>query len=232
MRLIKSLGIAAMVATAAIALIGTATASAADSEIVLCKSLVEHPKLCPEGAHWPQGTRLVALATNPKVVTSIGTIECEDGIIEAGLGNEMGKTISITIDKIELGKLPTPKLGEGCSVCTKGIHATVPTGGTFEVFEPDHFFLNTEIKFVAKGCPLGITCEYTTKEFKSFIDLDSVEHPDFPGVKKDVILVRTTLTRVGGGFCPATAEWTADYILTLATFKEETHLWWLALEQL
>jgi hypothetical protein len=231
MRFIKPFGIAAMAATAAIMLIGTATAEA-DSEIVLCKSLVEQPKLCPAGAYWPQGTRLVALAKGVKVVTSIGTIECEDGIIEAGLGTEMGKILNVTIDKIELGKLPTPKLGEGCSVCTKGIHATVPTGATFEVFEPDHFFFTTEIKFVAKGCPLGATCEYTTGESKSFIDPDSVEHPDFPGVKKDLILIRTTLTRIGGGLCPATAELTADFIPTLATFKEETHLWWLALEQL
>ncbi len=238
MRLSKALGLAVFAVTVAMAFAGAGTASA-DEEMVLCTELVNlASELCPNEAYLKQGTTISALASTPAILLpGSPAIKCEDGIIEGGLGTTMALELTVTVTQIAFGQLPTPTLGAGCTVCTKGIHVTpLPTNGWFGVEASDAFFFKLEgVTIVLKGCPLGITCEYVTGEFKSPIDRHSQEHPDWPEKKKDVILVKRVLTRVGGSpFCPMGAEWFGEYILTLSRVdpKEGPHLFYVALEQL
>ncbi len=236
MRYGKALCLATFAALVALAFIGSGTAAAeADKEIVLCEELVELTGLCPEEKYLRQGSEISGLATGAKIISSLGTVECQDSLIKGLLGTDMGKVLTVTVTDIVFGVLPTPNLGEGCSTCTKGIHAALPVGGWFEVESLDHFFFKLEkVVFTLLNCPAGITCVYSSGEFKSLVDRDSVEHPDWKGKKKDVVLVARTLSRTGGSpFCPATAEWKGDYILTLAKNTDQgTRLFYLALEQL
>jgi hypothetical protein len=238
MRFSKALGLAVLAVMAAMAFVGGGTASA-DSEMVLCTALVEKAsELCPPNTYLKQGTTISALASAPAILLpGAPAVKCEDGIIEGGLGTTMAAELTVTVTEIAFGKLPTPALGAGCTVCTQGIHVTpLPTGAWFGVEAGDAFFFKLEgVKIVLKGCPLGITCEYITGGFKSPIDRHAQEHPDWPEKKKDVILVKRVLTTVGGSpFCPKGAEWFGEYILTLSRVepKEGPHLFYVALEQL
>ena len=236
MRFSKALGLSVLAAMSAMACIN-AGAATADSEMVLCKALVTNAnELCPLGAHLEQGTTISALAPAPAILLpGAPAIKCEDGIIEGVLNAEMGKEIPVTVTEVAFGKLPKPALGAGCSVCTGGIHVALAIGAAFEVAKDadDFFFRFENPKFVLKGCTFG-TCEYSAGVFKSLIDRDAQEHPDWPNRKKDVILIKQALTRVGGGFCPATAEWFGEYILTLARKQptEDPFLFYVALEEL
>jgi hypothetical protein len=235
MRFSKALGPAALAAMAGMAFLSASTASA-DDEMVLCTVLVNNAdELCPvPTAILAKGTTLTALASAPAILLpGLPAVKCEDGIIEGELNSSMGAELPFTAKNIAFGKLPTPTLGEGCSVCTKGIHAA-PVGAAFEVAASDDFFFRFETaNLVLKGCTFG-TCEYSSGKFKSLIDRDAQEHPDWPEKKKDVILVKQSLTRVGGGFCPATAEWFGEYILTLSRLKptDNPNLFYVALEEL
>jgi hypothetical protein len=235
MRPSKVLGLAALAAMTAMAFLDAGTATA-DSEMVLCTQLViKADDLCPLGAHLEQGTTISGLASAPAIILpGAPAIKCEDGIIEGVLNASMGPEIPVTVTEIAFGKLPTPTLGAGCTVCTKGIHVALAVGAAFEVAASDDFFFRFEsVHFTLKGCTFG-TCEYASEAFKSLIDRDAQEHPDWPTKKKDVILIHRTLTRVGGGFCPATAEWFGEYILTLSRVnpKDNPNLFYVALEEL
>lgn len=235
MRPSKALGLAVTTAFAAMAFLGSGTA-VADTEMVLCKALVNAAsELCPPNAHLEQGTAISGLASAPAILLPAApAIKCEDGIIGGLLGTTMAKELTVTVTEISFGKLPTPSLGAGCSVCTGGIHVTLPVGGWFQVVEDAFFFKLEGAKFVLKGCPMGTTCEYSTGEFKSTIDRDAQEHADWPLKKKDVILVKRGLTRIGSPLCPATAEWFGEYILTLSRVKpgDDPFLFYVALEEL
>jgi hypothetical protein len=237
MRYLKALGLTALAAMAMMAFFGSTAAAEADKEIVLCEELVELTGLCPEGRYLHQGSEISGLATNPKIVlTGVGTVECQDGLIKGLLGTDMGKVLTVTVTGISFGVLPTPNLGEGCTTCTQ-VHTVVPVGGWFEVEPLDHFYFKFEkVLFTLLNCfGGGVTCNYASGEFKSLIDRDLLEHPDWKGKKKDVILIARTLTREAGSsfFCPANAEWKGEYILTLAKNTDEgTRLFYLALEEL
>src|SRR6188474_152621 len=204
MRYLKAFGLAVLTVLAAMAFVGSGIAAAeADKEIGLCEELVVLTGLCPPGRLLPLGTELTGLATAPKFISSLGTIECQDGLIKGLLGTEMGEVLTVTVTDFIFGKLPTPKLGEGCTgPCTGGIHAAAPVGGWFEVEALDHFFFKLEkVIFTQLGCPFGTTCVYSSGAFKSLVDRHFVEHPDWIGEEKekDVVLINATLSRGPGG---------------------------------
>ncbi len=239
MQFSKVLGLATAAAFVAMAFAGSSTAFAeADKEIVLCEELVVLSGLCPEKKYFEQGSEISGLAKAPKIVLGgVGTVECEDGLINGLLGTEMGPSLTVTVTEIVFGKLPEPTLGEGCSVCTKGVHAALPVGARFEVEALDVFSFKLEnVTFTLLGCPFGITCVYTTGEFKAPIDRDAMEHNDWPNKTKDVVLINRTLTKAAGSnaLCPANGEWKGDYVQVLAHRHADggTRLFYLALEQL
>ncbi len=200
------------------------------SELALCKSLVEAGKLCPEGEVWEAGTKILALAENPELKNSLATVKCEDSKAVAETTTTSGEKLGIKLTSLEFGKLPTPKLGEGCAVCTGGIHPTLPITGAIEVSGEDDFFLTASGSIQLLNCfGLGITCVYGAENLKALIDPDSGKHKEALEEKAlGVVLINTTVSRKEGsnGFCPATGAWTANYtIYTLESGGKAVQGW-------
>jgi hypothetical protein len=234
MRLIKMLGLAMVVAIATMAFIGAGSAAAQD-KIVLCKELIEKGKLCPEGKEWPKGSLLLFLAKEPEFKSSATTVKCEDSVIEAKTLALSGSPLSIEISGLVFGKLPTPTLGEGCTGCTKGIHAVLPINAEIEVTGEDDFWMKTTGLMVKKGCPLGLTCVYGWEGIKSLIEHKGT-HPSHEGSNLPSMFFEVTLTRQtthgGSSFCPATGTWTARYVAYLVNPPAgEPGLGWPALSE-
>ncbi len=226
-------------AIAAMALIGTGTAAATD-QIVLCKTLVNKGKLCPKGELWGSGVVVLALAKNPIIKSSIATIQCEDAIITGRTTAEMGAPLPVELTAIEHGRLPTPKLGEGCTTCVGGIHTFPPYTGKIEVTGEDEFFVSFGGEAEFLNCfGLGVNCRYGAETIKSTIDNDSGEHPaalenpagsgKHPAFGR--VLITTVVKRTGGSaFCPSTGEWVGDYVGYAVDVNGEHKDAWLALD--
>lgn len=239
MRLMKMLGLAAVAAVAAMAFIGVGTATAQTDEIVLCKDLVVNGSLCNEGRYLPSGTTVLALANEPKLLTSAGNVVCPDSVASVVTSASMGLTLPGTT-KVEFGKLPTPELGGGCSLCTGGIHTGSYKSEVVEetVEKVDHWYLLVyEPKATLLNClGLGITCLYGKSHIKVPIDLDATEHKALPEnkFKGDLILFNEEpLEKLAGsgGFCPASGKWDASYTVIGCHNPETKNLedCWLAL---
>lgn len=72
------------------AFVGSSSAWAEATSVVLCKT-AELP--CEGSNRWPNPTSVVAHATNPKLLSSAGTVECEKSLIEVTLLNSLAKLI-------------------------------------------------------------------------------------------------------------------------------------------
>jgi hypothetical protein len=232
MTLMKAFFLVALVMSAWTALVGVSTASAAD-EVVLCRSLTEKGSLCPEGENLPAGTKVLALAANQEAKTSFGTVKCADSVFVAETAASMGGSLPLKITSWEFGKLPTPKLGEGCTSCTGGIHSSSPYIAIVEVLENDDYSLKFSGSFVLLNCfGLGLTCIYAVVNSKSSIASDAGFHLAAPeGRGLAYILINTTLEKLAGssGFCPTTAAWTAIFVVYTLEVEGQNAQGWLAL---
>jgi hypothetical protein len=222
-RLIKMLGLAMVAAIATMAFVGASSASAQTHKVVICKELINKGQLCPEGKEWPKGSVLLLLALNPELKTSATVVKCEDSLVEAKTLALSGNGLPIEIFGLVFGKLPTPKLGEGCTGCTAGIHPILPMSGEIEVTGEDEFWFKATGLAVLLGCPLGLTCVYRGENIKAPIH-HTGEHPEtHEGKNLPVALFKATLTRVtahgGSSFCPATGEWIANYVGYLVHYQ-------------
>lgn len=234
MKPLKALGLAAVAAMTAMAFIGTNSAFAED-EVVICKELAQ--KLCPEGKLWPQGSVIFALAQNPILKTNNNNIKCEDSILEAKTSATIGSPLSLEILSFDFGKLPTPKLGQGCTGCPSGIHPSIPFPSEIKVTEKDEFFFNMSGGFSYLKCLLlEMTCSYAGENIESAIEHNGT-HPNDPEAGNlPLILVRAILLRQEGSsvFCPKEFEWQGNYAvyrvywMNSETFEEG--LGWPALD--
>lgn len=213
MRLVRTLLPAAVIAVWGMATLGVSSAVAEPDQITICKKLVTGKELCPLGQLAPKDTKILLLAKESKLVTSSGTATCEDSIMTILTLEEVNAPLPVDVS-IEFGKLPTPKLGEGCSVCTGGIH-TGETRGAFNVKGTDEFSLLMLTSAEYLNCFGFLTCQYGTAGFElDFpIDRDATIHPALSGAKGDLILINEVeLVRTGGsGLCPASEKWIASY---------------------
>jgi len=225
MRFVKAFGLAALAAVAAMAFLGAGTASAQTHDIVLCKELVT---LCPAGKLWPAGTLLEALAKEPKLLSSLGTIECEDSYILALATEEVGHLNSgvpeYLLDNVvpEFGVLPTPTLGLGCTgpcgaTNQDWIHASFESSRLLVENVDKYFILGAGLALIL-NC-LGLTCVFRANHVKVPITHTGTHllHPgnNLPLAHFEVPLTRQT-THSGSSLCPATATWHAKYTFTLA----------------
>jgi hypothetical protein len=230
MRLIKVLGLAAVAAQTAMAFIGT-SASLAQSEdtIVICKELIEKGKLCPEGKLWKEGSKLLLLAKNSDIQGAL-TVECEDAIATFTLGTPNVGLLPVSLD-VKYGKLPTPKLGEGCTSC-KEIHAPL-TEGWIKVKGEDEFYLEWAGDLTFLDCTIfNVTCVYGAEGIKTLIKHDGT-HSLHEGTNLALLKIETTLFRKTGssGFCAAEGLWKAIFVTTLVDQGTETGLGWPALDK-
>ncbi len=224
MRFTKALGFAAIAAVAAMAFIGSSTASAQTHEIVLCKKLVA---LCPKGELWPSLSTILLLAKEPKKASSLGTTACEDSLITAQLATEIGNPLTTKNITMTEGILPTPKLGVGCTgPCTGGenIHHEVEKiefiiEAAKGLEESHGYALRWTGLSLLLNCPIVGTCVYRWVDRVSPIKHDGKHElhkgaENLPLAAFEETLNRQT-THGGSVFCPATTTWTATYTLYL-----------------
>jgi hypothetical protein len=243
MRLTKVFGLAALAAVAAMAFIGTSTASAVD-EVVLCKKLIEKGKLCPAGELWPAGTKLTALAENPELKGSgffVEPTKCEDSILtglsEAAIGNPLKFDNAV----VSFGVLPSPTLGANCTGgCTNGAQENIHA--LFEelrigVEGVDEFFILGKGLAGLLNCDFGVKCAYRAEHVKVPITHTGTHRAhagtNLPLAKIEVVLNRVTShhgVAYNGFPCPTTATWNATYVLILAEAGEVKGLAWPALD--
>jgi hypothetical protein len=216
MRFTKVLGLAAVAAMAAMAFIGTGSASALPDEVVLCSTLITNQatELCPNANVLPQGTEILGLASKPTLKSSFTTVECEDSTSTAKITSPggMSEHLAYEITALEFGVLPTPKLGAGCTGC-KQIHTTPPYSGTILMNTSTDYDATVKGSATLKECgPFSnVECKYENSGLELLIDPDATKHP-LGTVKGDLLLIEDTLKKIGGGFlCSSTGVWTASY---------------------
>ncbi len=229
MRFAKALGLAAIAAVAAMAFIGTGTASAQEKhEITICEKLVV---LCPEGELWPSLSVALFLAENPELKSSLGTIKCPDSVITAELADEVNEPLTSKGITAQFGVLPTPELGASCTgPCTNGtaknIHAElekleiiIETVAKEKLTEYHKYAVRGTGLALLLNCPIVGTCVYRGVDRVSPIKHDGKHElhkgaEDLPLAEFEEPLERQT-THGGSVFCPATSIWNAKYTLYL-----------------
>lgn len=194
MRLIKMLGLAAIAAMAAMAFVGASSASANATSIVLCQNaelVCETPFANP--------TTIVAHATEPKLLTSLGTVVCEKSLTETTLLNTLstlgvGHILALSFENCKLGKtactVTLESLGLLSFVKTGALTGTAKsTGGTV-----------ARVK-----CGSLLDCKYGGEP-------TLVVESSAGGETKLVASETTILNEIGEKFiCPDTSKWDAVY---------------------
>ncbi len=220
MRFNKAFGLAIIVATAAMAFLGSSTVSAQIHEVVLCKELVT---LCPNGALWPSLSTALFLVESPELKSSLGTIKCEDSIMTAELASEIGNPLSSKNTIMQFGVLPTPKLGANCTgPCMKEAQENIHTAleKLEYIVEPgDVYTLRLTGLLLLLNCPIVGTCTYRWVDHVLPIKHDGRHElhkgaENLPLVEFVEILTRQT-THGGSIFCPSTTLWEGNYVLYL-----------------
>lgn len=206
-RLIKMFGLAALAAVAAMAFMGASSASATST--VLCKENVLN---CPAAQQYTG--HIEGLAVNPKLTTSLGTVECEHSVI---LGDALGlsglhetggthvwlpqvthikekKDISFT-GNCHVGATP-------CDIETQktGLLLLLKTGvnvGTLESHDNE----------VLVNCGIVIHCVYG--------GLISTNALGSTATTLGEVHANTTVQALSGLLCPAQATWNALYKIVL-----------------
>jgi hypothetical protein len=127
----KIMGLAAIVATAGLALVGPPSATASATTTAWCK-VREIP--C-EAAHlYPGGTGFEAKARNPKLLSALGNVECAESTFTGNLLNERAKPLlaeltSLTFTNCKIGttncELKSAALGHALYLRTLGYGGTV-----------------------------------------------------------------------------------------------------------
>jgi len=206
MRSIKMLTLLVVAAMVATAFVGASSVSANSETIVLCEKAeleCENP--------WPNPTTIVGHATNPKMLTSIGTIECEKSLAEITLLNELkhlifGHLLALSFEKCHLGKtsctVTVTELGGAA-----GVHGPNPLEAIVTVVplmlevKGEEVPMNT---FATLKCGALVNCTFTAGEAAT-ASITSSEAGEV-----SLILNQTEL-RLYNGFCPEIAKADAVY---------------------
>jgi len=203
-KLVKMLSLAAVAAFAAMAFIGASSASAVTTAVQLCKN----PELACENP-WPNPTTIVGHATSPKLLSSVGTVECEKSLAEITLLNTLAKLI--------LGHILSLSFEGNCHLGSTKCEVTVKETGGITI---EHGANTLEWKGRAVALLLGATpmntianvhcgflinCTYIGGEETTTVTTNNAE-----GVAT-VTAEKAPLKR-SEGFCPATSEWDATYV--------------------
>ncbi|MGN6814639.1 MAG: hypothetical protein ACTHK3_00920 [Solirubrobacterales bacterium] len=208
MKYVKILGLAAVLATALAALLGTASASAT----VLCKTYVSP---CPAAWDYPANTVIHATlkpGTSLALRSTGGTLEatCAGSTIKGKTTNTGGEmeTVNGNIEAFEFAECA--QVSAATQLGTFEIHYVGPnTTGTLTS-------KNAKLTFVMAG----LTCTYGTGAGTSLGVMESDE------TMTAELTVNATLNKAEGSFlCPSDSVLTASYVITAPTplyFKKKT----------
>jgi len=199
-RLIKMLGLAVTAAAIVMAFVGATSAMAVTEleEVVNCKVKTDP---CPAGSSWGSGTIIQGEATNPELLSSLGTIKCASsatgGKQTQALAHGTIETLSFT--KCLLGTSPCTVTPERLNYLVLvlldtnmdgGYHAVVSNGGNGS--PQAHVY-----------CGSLVDCVFSAAEVLFSIAL--MEHDTSWTVNQ-------ALGRLGG-ICPSTSTWQATYLV-------------------
>lgn len=203
MNQLKAFGLAAIAATALLAILGSGTASATQ----LCKT----PSTpCPSGNTYGSGTLVSAsltTATEAVLNTNIDTVKCNSSAVQmtttsAG-GTGVGLTASIT-GLTFTGCIDS--FGTSCTV--KSVNLPYASqffnGGSSATLQ----ITSTSGAGASVVCGSVINCTFTTKD--AVLDVEGATTPPTATATK------VTLSR-SGGFCPSTSTWSAKYTFIAPT---------------
>jgi hypothetical protein len=209
MKLVKLLSLAAVAAIAAMAFVGVSSAFAKEN-VVLCKKPILE---CTNPAdQWPDPTTIVAHATTPKLLSSVGTVECEKSLMEVTLLNLLAKLILGHV--LALSFEGNCKLGSTkCEVTVKELGGISFTHGpnllewivkgallwlTIEGKEvPMHTVVNVKCGFI-------INCTYSAGE-------ETQASATASGTGEVTVTATKAELKRTAGFCPEVSEWDATY---------------------
>jgi hypothetical protein len=201
MRYLKILGLAAVAASALMAIAGAGSASAT----VLCSTTIEP---CPAGQSWPVNTVLDFSLGVGNSATFSETIESEEPLEECAASTlkmkitkpgNVNETVTGTIEEFTFGACKDP-----IKVLSKGnfeIHKIAGTSnGTLTADGPVE---------VTIGAPIVGSCVYIIQSGKSIGDITEG--------KPAIIHFNTVLNRIVNPLCPETAKFKGTYTLTSPT---------------
>lgn len=208
MKRIKVFGLVAIAALAAMALVGVSSATA-NGSTSWCK-VRQIP--CQPANLYPGGTHFNAEATNLKLLTSLGDIECEKSTLLGNLLNELANPLLAEITVLsytncKLGanacEVKSPAVGHLLYLRTAGYAGTATSHNT-----------STLVKCVAAG----LHCVYGGLRVLSFTSTGGgAEEGEEKGVPAEEEETKGETKKESGFFCPTTAFWDTEYIFSLPT---------------
>lgn len=198
MRLMKMFGLAALVAVAATAFLGASSASA-KYHTALCK--VTGQLACPADQ---LVTSVHAVATNPTLLSSVANISCASSLAQAtvlGLSKLSGKTIlpqEAHFTALTWSNCSTES-GTACTVTTESLGLVLILKTALDLADTQAHDTEVHVQ-----CGFFINCTYGgLPEFRA-------QGATYGG-NGALIAEETELESTGGGFCPATSKWDAEY---------------------
>jgi hypothetical protein len=214
MRVIKTLGLSAITAIAAMAFLGASSASAA----VLCKETpTGEPAVCPEAATYGAGTIIEGTAVNPELTSDLADVICKHSETEAEItstGNAE-ETVTGTIWSLNFTECRTTDIvPTACTVTVRNLpyHAEVDwVEGTHDgrLTVVDHGSGNPGALVECVGDLIDCTFE------KGLFDLP------LEGGNPAHITANQVQLESQGAVCPEEAFWDATYEAT----GENTEVW-------
>jgi hypothetical protein len=204
MKPIKILSLTAVAAVVAMAFVGASTAFASSKTVVLCKKAELE---CKEP--WPNPTTFVGHGQYPKLLTSIGTFECEKSSIEVTLLNELsalgvGHVLSFILEgNCHLGSIQCTVLVNELGGAS-GVHGPNPLEA---IITPVPLTLGGGSSMETKGslkCGFLINCTFT---FGEEMELTAVSNK----VGEVTIVADEAFMKRSTGFCPETSKMDASY---------------------
>jgi len=205
MNLVKILSLVAVAAIAAMAFVGTSSVFA-NGAVLLCKS--KELKLCE--SPWPSPVTIVAHATTPKLLTSIGTIECEKSLAEITL-------LQTSLQILQLAHILSLGFEGNCHIgSTKCTMTVSEVGGISITHGPNPL----EWDGVATSLSLGETSMNTVISMKCGFFLNctyTLGEETLTTITNDVegrvtLLFNKAAVNRTSGFCPQKTEWDATYV--------------------
>ena len=203
MNQLKALGLAAIAATALLAILGSGTASATQ----LCRS-ASTP--CPSGDTYGSGTLVsgsLTAATEAVLTTNIDTVKCASSAVQMTTTSAGGTGVGLTASLTGL-TFTSCKDSFGTSCTVKSVNLPY----TSQFFNGG---ASAELQITSASgagasvvCGSLINCTFTTK--------DTVLAVEGAATPPTVTATKASLNR-SGGICPSTSTWTAKYNLTAPT---------------
>lgn len=204
MKFIKAFSFAGLAAISVMVFTGPSMAFAGSTSVVLCKKA---ELKCEEP--WPSPTTFVGHGQYPKLLTSIGTFECEKSSIEVTLLNKLsalgvGHVLSFTLEgSCHLGSLTCTVMVNELGGAS-GVHGLNPLEA---IIIPVPLTLGEGSSMNTKGslkCGFFINCTFTFGE-EMELTATSNEVGEVTIVANEAFMKRST------GFCPETSKMDASY---------------------